>query len=114
MSGTPSLRNAMQFAAALNARDKHKPITIACIECKKALWSVVIKGTYGTRVISEETPFPGVPPYSEYWSNDRRTSLNNKCPHCGKDYFKALATDKIDPRTGQPAVFPKIHTLELD
>lgn len=85
----PSVKNALAYAAAL----KHKSLTIACVTCKKPLWEITITGRYGSRIASIKEPYPGVPPYEDYWAKDQKTLLREDCPHCGKDFMRAIVAE---------------------
>lgn len=64
--------------------------TIACVACKKNLWLIKIEGRYGTKVKFKDFPFPGVPPYRDFWEKDQKTAKRTDCPHCSENYLQAL------------------------
>ncbi len=89
----------------LEAIEKNE-FTIACVACKKNMWLVKLLGTYGSKIKSEQTPFPGCPPYKEYWAKDQKTALRTDCPFCGEPYMKAVKA--------QGHVFAKPYIVEFD
>lgn len=83
-----------------------KTLTIVCDKCNRSLWVVEFLGKYGTRFKTNEFPFPGVPPYSDYWDK-KGTSTRYDCPFCEKQYFTLVQDDKTGKRIA------KTKTLEL-
>lgn len=102
MNSIPNIKQAQAQAHA----EAGKPITIICCQCRAPLWSVTDMSKYGTRWSAVKTPFPGVPPYEEYWDKDQRTAFRTDCPKCMEPYFKVLKCGDM--------MVPKISTLELD
>lgn len=82
----PDIKEAKRVAQV----ERNEGTTIACVCCKKPLWLVQIHGQYGGRVVATKTPYPGTPPYKDYWEKDQRTPKRTDCPHCGENYFKVI------------------------
>lgn len=97
----PSIKNATAIAAVMG----DEGVTIACQKCKTPLWKIKITGRYGSKITADKTPFPGVPPYEDFWEKDQKTAKRTDCPHCGKDYLGALIADGH--------VFAKPYILEF-
>jgi len=83
--GVPNLRALREHANATINRGA----TIVCVCCNRPLWKVEILGQYGTRFKTKETPFPGVPEYSEYFDK-AMNCYQQDCPFCGHVWFNLI------------------------
>jgi hypothetical protein len=98
----PNIKGA-QASARLEANPNEH--TVLCIDCGKPLWRILLKGRYGTKYAADKIPFPGVPPYEEYWDKTGLKPLRVDCPFCGEPYFKAI-------KGPQGSLFPKFRVKE--
>jgi hypothetical protein len=97
----PNIKAARKAAAlAVNPNT----VTVACKACRTPLWTIEIKGTYGTKTIADKTPFPGIPEWSEYWEKDGRTPKKMSCPVCGDNFYDAIKAEGH--------IFPRLFVLE--
>lgn len=97
----PSAKAAREIALAAT----NDSFTVLCCACRAPLWKIKVGEIYGTRISAEKVPFPGVPPYEEFWKSDGKTALRTDCPKCGRDYFKAVPVEEKGVLKGVVAKF---------